>query len=108
MYRVAMSVIFFGPRWDAPMLDQASAVETPVGKPCLTCRRLIEPGDQGVVLPVGGLNSVVFAPIHRGCEMATTVGHIFGLCSCTGWNDVYERGQELVRRDEAGTLVPVG
>jgi hypothetical protein len=30
--------------------------------------------------------------------MAGTVKHLFGICSCTGWNDIFERGQELVRR----------
>jgi hypothetical protein len=36
------------------------------------------------------------------------VGHYFGLCSCTGWDDLYERGQELVRRPEVNELAPVG
>jgi hypothetical protein len=48
--------------------------------------------------------SVDYLPIHRGCNMAPIVGHIFGLCSCTGWDDIYDRGQELVRRADAGEL----
>jgi hypothetical protein len=48
--------------------------------------------------------------VHRGCDVPVTSGHLFGICSCTGWDDIYDRGQEQVRRDDAGTLkadVPV-
>jgi hypothetical protein len=46
-------------------------------------------------------------PVHRGCDMAITIGHLFGICSWTGWDDIYERGLELIRRDNEGLLKPI-
>jgi hypothetical protein len=97
--------VFFGDHWGAPILDYAQSAPTPVGVACYLCDRPIHRGDQGFIRtvitengPGGNL------PVHRGCDMATTIGHLFGICSCTGWDDIYERGEELVRRDEAGLL----
>jgi hypothetical protein len=98
---------FFGKRWDAPIVDNARYVPTPVGQVCYQCDRPIERGDQGFIRPLITEGEAGLRPIHRGCDMATTVGHIFGLCNCTGWNDIYERGRELVRRADAGLLVAV-
>jgi len=78
---------------------------TPIGVPCCQCERPIEEGDRGFIRPLvteKGLAKDV--AIHRGCNMATTIGHLLGLCTCTGWDDVNERGQELVRRSEVGEL----
>ena len=102
---------FFGQRWNAPVVDDGPdvlQVPTPVGEPCSACNRKIEEGDQGFIRPhVFADGNVGFMPVHRGCEMGTTVGHYFGLCSCTGWDDLYGRGKELVRRADTGELVPV-
>jgi hypothetical protein len=100
--------IFFGERWNAPIVDHARKAPTPIGVPCYQCERPIQEDDQGFVRPLiteSGPSGNL--PIHRGCDMAVTIGHLFGLCSCTGWNDIYERGQELVRRSEVGELKPV-
>jgi hypothetical protein len=81
---------------------------TPVGVACYLCDRPIHRGDQafiGPLITVTGPGGNL--PVHRGCDMAVTIGHLFGICSCTGWDDIYERGQELVRRDDAGTLKAV-
>jgi hypothetical protein len=97
--------IFFGESWGAPILDHARQSPTPIGELCYLCERPIEDSDQGFIRPLitedgpGGDLAV-----HRGCDMATTIGHLFGVCGCTGRDDIYERGQELVRRDEAGSL----
>src|SRR6187401_1020098 len=36
----AMTTVFFGERWDAPIVDNAEQVETPVFVPCYECGRL--------------------------------------------------------------------
>src|SRR5687767_9349030 len=99
--------VFFGERWDAPIVDHARQAPTPQGQACYLCDRAIEADDQGFIRPLftesGQAEDLA---VHRGCDMATTIGHIFGLCSCTGW-ETYEAGQELVRRSEAGELTPV-
>jgi hypothetical protein len=101
--------VFFGERWDALILDYAQPAPTPVGVGCYLCDRPIHAGDQGFIRPSITENGPCGNfPVHRGCEMATTIGHLFGICSCTGWDDIYERGQELIRRDDEGMLKPVG
>jgi hypothetical protein len=100
--------VFFGERWNAPIVDHAQQASTPVGVPCYQCERPIQEDDQGSIRPL--ITEKALAKdlaSHRGCDMPTTIGHLFGLCSCTGWDDIYERGQELVRRREAGELTPV-
>jgi hypothetical protein len=101
-------MIFFGEPWGAPILDHALLAPTPVGVACYLCDRPVERGDQGFIRQVITENGPGGdLPVHRGCDMATTVGHLFGICSCTGWDDIYERGQELVRRDNEGLLKPI-
>jgi hypothetical protein len=65
------------------------------------CGRALGRSDPGVCTV--GTNTA----FHRGCDMAVTIGHLFGICSCTGWDDIYERGQKLVRRDNEGLLKPI-
>jgi hypothetical protein len=99
---------FFGQRWDAPIVNDARQVPNLLGEPCLLCDHTSKPDDQGFIRPhVFEDGNVGFMPVHRGCEMATAIGHLFGLCSCTGSDDIYERGRELVRRDDTGQLKPV-
>jgi hypothetical protein len=101
---------FFGKRWDAPIVDDAEQVLTPVGLTCYDCGHAIEANDQGFLRPYvyaadeDGPLIAELRPIHRGCDMAGVAGHVFGVCSCTGWDDYYEAGKELVRRADAGLL----
>lgn len=88
-------MLYFGEKWDAPNTDNADRASTPVGAECDVCQRKIRMGDQGFLIPT---------PAHRGCLMATTTGHMFGICGCTGFEDTYEAGMEIIRRHDAGTL----
>lgn len=98
-------MLYFGDPWDAPVIDSGTPTETPVGQECCRCGRPVAEGDQGIVVPhLADDGSSSPTPAHRGCFMADTMGHIFGLCRCTGWDDVYEAGRELVRRADAGEL----
>jgi hypothetical protein len=100
--------IFFGDHWGARILEYAQSAPTPVGVACYLCDGPMQRGDQGFIRPLITENGPRGnLPVHRGCDMAVTIGHLFGICSCTGWDDIYERGQELVRRDDAGGLTPV-
>lgn len=105
---------FFGERWNAPIVDPGplvAQVETPVGQECYMCDRPIIDGDQGFLRWCTGAgpdpDTLIsnLRPVHRGCDMATSIGHMYGLCSCTGWDDIYERGVELIRRLDAGEVV---
>lgn len=114
-----MPTIFFGPRWDAPILDDPDAVqlpETPTYARCLRCRELFAEGDQGYVTPYigGGLDAdfvvghgegAYLTAMHRECQLAGIVGHIVGVCSCTDW-DPFDRetSREVARRVAAGAL----
>lgn len=98
-------ITYFGPRWHAPILDDARHAPTPVGHPCLRCREPIADGDRGFVravwrrsgmpvdaatlanpedLPPDGVASI--EPIHAECEAIGVVGHQYGVCTCTGWD----------------------
>lgn len=92
---------YFGPKWDAPVTDDAPHTLTPVGEDCQLCNRTIVSTDQGwmrgaFINTEDGI-ALATAPVHRGCEMGTTIGHSFGFCSCTGYDDYYERGQALIK-----------
>lgn len=112
-----MSMMYFGPPWDAPALDDAVQLpETPTYARCTRCRELFADGDQGHVIPhvgeldpdylVGiGAHGVSLAGTHRECFMAGIVGHAVGVCVCTGW-DPTDRAtsREVQRRVAAGAL----
>lgn len=81
---------YFGPPWDAPIMESAAQVPIPLGEQCLYCPDPILDGEQGVMLPYvdveedgaprGGLRAV-----HRECFLRATVGtvaHLKGECSC--------------------------
>ena len=96
--------IFFGDHCGAPILEYAQPAPTPVGVACYHCDRPIHHGDQGFIRPLITENGPAGKlPVHRGCDMATTIGHLFGICSCTGWDDIY--AGPAGRR---GLLKPVG
>ncbi|HWH98971.1 MAG TPA: hypothetical protein VNT27_01470 [Propionibacteriaceae bacterium] len=94
-----MRTQFFGERSDAPIVDDALRDGTPAGERCYMCNGEIQQGQQGFIrAAVHADESLTFAPIHRGCDLATTIGHTFGVCHCYGFDDIYEAGEELVRR----------
>jgi hypothetical protein len=93
-----VNVIYFGPRWDAPMLDDAVRAKTPIGQPCLFCAEPIEGGDQGFMTIVVGTDDPEPQPAHAECQALGIVGHDFGVCSCTGYDNNREAARELWRR----------
>jgi len=90
----------FGPRWHSVMTEHATWVPTPVGERCLFCEEPIEEGDQGFLrghIDASGKSSMRWA--HGGCDAIGVVGHIYGVCSCTGWDTTTKAaGDELWRR----------
>lgn len=80
---------YFGEPWDAPALDDATWVPTPVGEQCEICHEAIVSGDRGwirgAVRTVSGLLAASTAVLHAECEVLTIVGHSVGVCFCTGY-----------------------
>jgi hypothetical protein len=63
---------WFGESWGAPICRDVEHVVTPVGKVCIECKKEIERGDLGFVLPyltcpVGGYTEAFY---HRDCLLA--------------------------------------
>ena len=78
--------VFFGERWDAPIVDNATQVPTPVGEHCYDCAEPIADGDRGFVRPmVLAANVVETGYVHAECDLRGTCGHLVGLCRCTGY-----------------------
>lgn len=100
-----MSVLFFGPRWDAPMVDEAQQVPTPAGEICFNCGEAIADGDRGliqtVVRLVDGLAQGSVEPTHAECNLIGVMGHDMGVCSCTGY-DTRTRAAAQVLWDRIG------
>jgi hypothetical protein len=101
--------LYFGESWDVPALDGARRVPTPVGEPCIHCETPVAEGDRGfiraAVTEVDRELVAKPAPAHVECELAGVMGHVVGVCSCTGYgNDlaaarlVWQRVEELSRR----------
>jgi hypothetical protein len=44
--------VFFGKRWNAPIVDEARQEPTPVGAACYLCERAIRADDQGFIRPL--------------------------------------------------------
>ena len=96
---------YFGEPWDVPMLDGATQVPTPVGVRCGYCAERVVDGEQGVIYPCAGAWEVAAMPYHRECSMAGIVGHMVGVCSCTGWEiGARATAREVMARVEAGAL----
>lgn len=104
-----MTTFYFGERWDAPMLnppddDSPPPVHcpTPVGEPCLFCKELIAMGDRGLIVGASMITVPIHhgaAPIHIECEMLGTIGHIYAVCPCTGFDTTSRASAlELLRR----------
>lgn len=90
-------VTFFGPPWDAPMLDPepdgspgAEQVATPVGHVCYSCGEQIVDGDRGLMRLCAirtnnaGVIYNTIEPIHTECSLLEILGHQYRVCSCTG------------------------
>lgn len=80
-----MPVQFFGDRWDAPRVDHAVQVPTPVGELCLYCAEPIEDGDRGLLTPAYLQQESGFGwsvePLHLECDLRS-VSHLYRQCRC--------------------------
>ncbi len=90
--------VFFGERWDAPIVDHAMPAPTPVGQLCYDCGEPVEDGDRGFLRCVvragaDGQTCGVVEPVHAECDLRSVLGHTVGICPCTG----YERTRDAAR-----------
>ena len=87
-YGLFMTIVYFGARWDAPLLDRAIEGETPVGATCYWCDEPIVRGDRGFIeaalRPVNDELTVGVTHVHAECRLDEFCGHNVGLCRCTG------------------------
>ncbi len=110
--------LFFGSRWDAPIVDHARQVDTPVGEPCLSCTEPVEQGDRGLIRATivsdgnGGWTGAA-APLHAECDLRSVLGHQYSICHCTGYDDsratarlVWQKVSEHRGRDLAIRVLP--
>jgi hypothetical protein len=102
---------FFGDRWDAPQVDDATQVDTPVGQSCLFCAEPIEPGDRGLlrhyVRDIGPTDVDGIGPVHMECDLRMGLGivaHLEGRCSCAGAPAVEPPGRPSFRVEARETL----
>jgi hypothetical protein len=107
------AVRYFGAAWDAPILDGATAVTTPVGQACYDCNKPVAAGDRGFLRPtvrkINGEWAGTIEPVHAECDLRTVMGHQVGVCPCTGYGHdraagrlVWQRVQQLKRGGAAG------
>jgi hypothetical protein len=94
----AVTAVFFGERWDAPIVDEAVQVPTPVGTECLGCGEPVVDGDRGFIRVVLLRSGSHTAPVHAECDMLGVMGHQYGVCSCTGFGTGRAAARELWRR----------
>lgn len=94
----------FGPHWSkADGDDEWEFMPTPVDRPCVYCRELIELGDSGQEMGVGrgieiGQPEPHVGVVHIECTALHTVGHQFGVCHCHGFPDNRASALELWKR----------
>lgn len=94
-----MTVVYFGARWDSPLLDDALEVGTPVGRPCDGCHEPIRRGDRGITEITGmdgddpETGQVVH--IHAECRLAEIAGHLIGICACQAIPPGHERALQV-------------
>lgn len=89
--RINLTTLFFGERWDAPIVDEATPTPTPVGKLCYQCSEPVENGDRGFIrttVRMGDDGKLVGSaePVHAECDMSGVIGHQVGVCHCTGYD----------------------
>lgn len=93
-----MTALYFGEPWDAPAVDDATWVPTPSGQRCALCGEEVVSGDRGWIRGTahytpGGVLAAADAVVHAECELDGTLGHVIGVCSCTG----HEPGRQRAR-----------
>lgn len=97
-----MTVLFFGERWDAPVVDDATQVSTPVGQPCYVCDEAVVDGDRGFVRPtvrmVDGEPTAAAEPVHAECDLRMVMGHQVGVCPCNGYGSDRAAGRLVWER----------
>lgn len=94
-----MTTLYFGERWDAPMLDgdMATQVDTPIGMKCYQCGEPIAAGDRGLLRALISDRATV-RPIHMECDLRSAIGHEYQVCPCFGYGMDREAGRETLRR----------
>ena len=85
------TTLFFGQRWDAPIVDDARPTPTPVGQLCYDCCEPVQDGDRGflrAVVRIGddGQPFGSAEPVHAECDLRGVLGHQVGVCHCTGYD----------------------
>lgn len=58
---------WFGVSWGAPICEEVTKVDIPVGEPCFHCGGRIQESDRGLVLPFLGSDGVKPSPWHLVC-----------------------------------------
>ena len=64
---------WFGHQWNAPICEDSTHIETPVGQQCFWCEKPIIASDVGVVLPHLGETESTEEPWHLYC-LQTSLG----------------------------------
>jgi hypothetical protein len=85
-----MTTVYFGERWDAPRVDDATQIETPIGQKCLYCTESIKDGDRGLLMPWADVDSSGIAPVHMECDLRMGVGDVAHLEGQCGSRDLAE------------------
>ena len=108
-------MLIFGTPWDAPICDGGAPVPVPIGTSCMRCGELLIESDSGVLIPLLGtpapaddgliIGGAFHLAEHRECHLCGIVGHMVGVCTCTGW-DSFSRAAalEVQRRVDRGDL----
>lgn len=81
---------WFGVGAWAPICDDCERVDVPVGERCAYCSQIIEPGDDGLMIPHHDAGGVRELPWHRECQLRTVIGglnHLRGQCQCCGGSE---------------------
>lgn len=81
-------LVYFGRKWENPMLDAGMwlRVKVPMGWRCLRCSEPIDASDRGIFLSVDNPDAEL-CPVHLECQLRAVVGnvlHLEGRCGCWG------------------------
>jgi hypothetical protein len=94
-----VTVVYFGPWWDSPILDGTLQVGTPVGRPCLGCGELIIRGDRGTIETAAANHNDpktgTVTHMHAECRLDEIAGHLIGLCVCQAISKTRERALQV-------------